>query len=64
MIRLRSGSKSVSTLIAAFVGHIGKADRSRLGARLVEEYSKLIANGHGEKCPWRKTGCDGEGPAS
>ncbi|OJD10968.1 hypothetical protein AJ78_08158 [Emergomyces pasteurianus Ep9510] len=26
--------------------------------RLVEEYSKRIADGHSERCPWRKSGCD------
>jgi hypothetical protein len=26
---------------------------------MVEEYSRLIREGHGERCPWRNTGCDG-----
>lgn len=25
----------------------------------MEEYSKRIADGHAERCPWRKSGCDG-----
>jgi hypothetical protein len=33
---------------------------SVIGATLVEKYSKLISDGHAEKCPWRKAGCDGE----
>lgn len=28
--------------------------------QLVEKYSRLIVDGHGEKCPWRRAGCDGK----
>ncbi|EEQ92666.2 uncharacterized protein BDCG_07786 [Blastomyces dermatitidis ER-3] len=33
-------------------------ERREVEARLVEEYSKRIAAGHAERCPWRKSGCD------
>ncbi|KAG5294211.1 C3HC zinc finger domain-containing protein [Histoplasma ohiense] len=33
-------------------------ERREVEARLVEEYSKLISDGHAERCPWRKSGCD------
>lgn len=26
---------------------------------MVDEYSRLIREGHGERCPWRNAGCDG-----
>lgn len=29
------------------------------GAKLVEEFAKLLHDGHGESCPWRNRGCDG-----
>ena len=29
------------------------------GAKLVDEFSKLMKDGHGETCPWRNKGCDG-----
>lgn len=25
----------------------------------MEEYLKLLVDGHGETCPWRNKGCDG-----
>lgn len=25
----------------------------------MEEYSKLLIEGHGENCPWKNKGCDG-----
>lgn len=31
-----------------------------IGAKLVEEYMKLLIEGHGENCAWRNKGCDGE----
>ncbi|KAK2740163.1 hypothetical protein FQN55_009004 [Onygenales sp. PD_40] len=33
-------------------------ERKEVQARLVEEYAKRIAEGHSERCPWRKSGCD------
>ncbi|PGH08238.1 hypothetical protein GX51_01392 [Blastomyces parvus] len=33
-------------------------ERREVEARLIEEYSKRIADGHAERCPWRKSGCD------
>ncbi|OAX79373.1 hypothetical protein ACJ72_06308 [Emergomyces africanus] len=33
-------------------------ERRQVHDRLVEEYSKRIADGHAERCPWRKSGCD------
>ncbi|KAL1960317.1 hypothetical protein VTO42DRAFT_8277 [Malbranchea cinnamomea] len=33
-------------------------ERRQVREKLVEKYSRLIAEGHGEKCPWRKAGCD------
>lgn len=30
-----------------------------IGAQLVEEYSRLLAEGHVENCPWKTRGCDG-----
>ncbi|ODH29196.1 hypothetical protein ACO22_03784 [Paracoccidioides brasiliensis] len=33
-------------------------ERREVQARLVEEYSKRITDGHAERCPWRKSGCD------
>lgn len=35
------------------------ANRCWPGAKLVEEYSRLLVDGHMEKCPWRHRGCDG-----
>lgn len=32
------------------------------GAKVVEEYRKMIAQGHSDTCPWRTTGCDGPSP--
>lgn len=31
-----------------------------LGEKVVEEYRKMISNGHKENCPWRNKACDGE----
>jgi hypothetical protein len=31
----------------------------RAGAKIVEEYKKVISEGHSENCPWRNKGCDG-----
>ncbi|KAI1941548.1 hypothetical protein LOZ57_005677 [Ophidiomyces ophidiicola] len=33
-------------------------ERRQVQAALVDKYAGLIVDGHGEKCPWRKTGCD------
>lgn len=33
--------------------------KSSIGAKLVEEYEKLLSEGHGLSCPWRNKGCDG-----
>lgn len=30
-----------------------------VGTKLVQEYIGLMAQGHGENCPWRNKGCDG-----
>lgn len=30
------------------------------GARLVDEYAKMLSSAHGENCPWRNKSCDGE----
>jgi hypothetical protein len=30
-----------------------------IGAKLVEEYARLLTDGHVENCPWKTTGCDG-----
>lgn len=34
----------------------------RIGSKLVEEYEKLLREGHGENCPWRSKSCDGAHP--
>ncbi|KAM5436129.1 hypothetical protein McanMca71_000120 [Microsporum canis] len=34
------------------------ADRREVRAQLVIKYQNLIVEGHAEKCPWRKSGCD------
>ncbi|KAF3491322.1 uncharacterized protein GIQ15_00839 [Arthroderma uncinatum] len=34
------------------------ADRKEVRAQLVVKYQSLIVEGHAEKCPWRKSGCD------
>ncbi|KAK2745122.1 hypothetical protein FQN57_004029 [Myotisia sp. PD_48] len=34
------------------------ADRKEVRSQLIEKYQKLIIEGHGEKCPWRRSGCD------
>lgn len=36
--------------------------RMSIGAKLVEEYEKLLREGHGENCPWRNKSCDGTSP--
>ncbi|KAL2002806.1 hypothetical protein VTN02DRAFT_5849 [Thermoascus thermophilus] len=33
-------------------------ERKQVLAKLVEEYSRLLAEGHSEHCPWRTKGCD------
>ncbi|BCR92638.1 uncharacterized protein ACHE_80538S [Aspergillus chevalieri] len=33
-------------------------ERKDVRARLVEEYTKRLVEGHGENCPWRNKGCD------
>ncbi|EER23755.1 hypothetical protein CPC735_051250 [Coccidioides posadasii C735 delta SOWgp] len=33
-------------------------ERKQVRTALVEEYVKLIVEGHGERCPWRRAGCD------
>ncbi|KAJ5168693.1 uncharacterized protein N7482_004287 [Penicillium canariense] len=33
-------------------------ERQEVRAKLVEEYERLIREGHGENCPWRNRGCD------
>lgn len=30
------------------------------GAKLVEEYVKRLNEEHGDNCPWRNKGCDGD----
>lgn len=30
-----------------------------VGTKLVEEYGKLLTDGHVENCPWKSKGCDG-----
>ena len=30
-----------------------------VGAKLVDEFAKLLHDGHAESCPWRNRGCDG-----
>ena len=30
------------------------------GAKLVDEYAKMLSSAHGENCPWRNKSCDGE----
>lgn len=30
-----------------------------LGAKVVDEYTRILAEGHSEHCPWRNKGCDG-----
>lgn len=54
--------KEVRTFASTFDAACGVeiADFLRTGAKLVEEYTRLIAEGHGEKCPWRRSRCDGE----
>ncbi|PGG94944.1 hypothetical protein AJ80_10080 [Polytolypa hystricis UAMH7299] len=37
-----------------------REERSEVQTKLVEKYAELIIDGHSEKCPWRKTGCDGK----
>lgn len=32
------------------------------GAKVVDEYRKMISQGHSDTCPWRTTGCDGPSP--
>ncbi|KAJ5825617.1 hypothetical protein N7474_002755 [Penicillium riverlandense] len=33
-------------------------ERKEVRAKLVEEFAKLLHDGHGENCPWRNRGCD------
>ncbi|KAL4887004.1 C3HC zinc finger-like-domain-containing protein [Aspergillus karnatakaensis] len=33
-------------------------ERKEVRAKLVQEYSNLLVQGHGENCPWRNKGCD------
>ncbi|KAL1882512.1 hypothetical protein Plec18167_002928 [Paecilomyces lecythidis] len=33
-------------------------ERKEVRAKLVEEYQKLLSEGHGLTCPWRNKGCD------
>ncbi|KAL6230564.1 hypothetical protein BDW75DRAFT_222241 [Aspergillus navahoensis] len=33
-------------------------ERKEVRAKLVQEYTGLIVQGHGENCPWRNKGCD------
>jgi hypothetical protein len=44
---------TVILLYVVFVAH------SFSGEKVVEEYKKMIQNGHKENCPWRNNACDG-----
>ncbi|KAI9926849.1 hypothetical protein ASPWEDRAFT_177137 [Aspergillus wentii DTO 134E9] len=33
-------------------------ERKEVRAKLVEEYARLLIEGHGESCPWKNKGCD------
>lgn len=56
--RCRHGRKSVC-IDASILSTRSGANIFMAGAKLVEEYSRLLVEGHRENCPWRNKGCDG-----
>ena len=51
--------KEVRMLIGLLQYEKHESTNQYIGGRLVEEYTKLLVDGHGENCPWKNKACDG-----